>query len=165
MAKKIAVTDVALRDGHQSLLATRMLTSDMLKIAEKMDKVGYWSLETWGGATFDSCIRFLNEDPWERIRNLKKAMPNTKMQMLLRGQNLLGYRHYADDVVEKFVEIGVPQEWVEVIQKAGFATLDELKSCNPNKLHADICGLNKKFKLELKNPTPDEVRTWVGNIK
>lgn len=104
MAKKIAVTDVALRDGHQSLLATRMLTSDMLEIAKKMDKVGYWSLETWGGATFDSCIRFLNEDPWERIRKLKEAMPNTKMQMLLRGQNLLGYRHYADDVVEKFVE-------------------------------------------------------------
>ena len=104
MAKKIAVTDVALRDGHQSLLATRMLTSDMLEIAEKMNKVGYWSLETWGGATFDSCIRFLNEDPWERIRKLKKAMPDTKMQMLLRGQNLLGYRHYADDVVEKFVE-------------------------------------------------------------
>lgn len=104
MAKKIAITDVALRDGHQSLLATRMLTSDMLKIAEKMNKVGYWSLETWGGATFDSCIRFLNEDPWERIRSLKKAMPDTKMQMLLRGQNLLGYRHYADDVVEKFVE-------------------------------------------------------------
>lgn len=104
MAKKIAVTDVALRDGHQSLLATRMLTSDMLEIAKKMDKVGYWSLETWGGATFDSCIRFLNEDPWERIRKLKEAMPNTKMQMLLRGQNLLGYRHYADDVVEKFIE-------------------------------------------------------------
>ena len=104
MAKKIAVTDVALRDGHQSLLATRMLTSDMLEIAKKMDKVGYWSLETWGGATFDSCIRFLNEDPWERIRKLKEAMPDTKMQMLLRGQNLLGYRHYADDVVEKFIE-------------------------------------------------------------
>ena len=115
MAKKIAVTDVALRDGHQSLLATRMLTSDMLKIAEKMDKVGYWSLETWGGATFDSCIRFLNEDPWERIRNLKKAMPNTKMQMLLRGQNLLGYRHYADDVVEKFVETAV-KNGVEVFR-------------------------------------------------
>ena len=115
MAKKIAVTDVALRDGHQSLLATRMLTSDMLKIAEKMDKVGYWSLETWGGATFDSCIRFLNEDPWKRIRNLKKAMPNTKMQMLLRGQNLLGYRHYADDVVEKFVETAV-KNGVEVFR-------------------------------------------------
>jgi len=102
--KKIKITDLVLRDAHQSLLATRMLTSDMLPIADKLDKVGFWSLESWGGATFDSCIRFLNEDPWERIRQLKKAMPNTQMQMLLRGQNLLGYRNYADDVVDKFVE-------------------------------------------------------------
>jgi len=102
--KKIKITDLVLRDAHQSLLATRMLTSDMLPIADKLDKVGFWSLESWGGATFDSCIRFLNEDPWERIRQLKKAMPNTPMQMLLRGQNLLGYRNYADDVVDKFVE-------------------------------------------------------------
>ncbi len=101
---KVKITDLILRDGHQSLLATRMLTSDMLPITEKLNKVGYWSLETWGGATFDSCIRFLNEDPWERIRTLKKAMPDTPMQMLLRAQNILGYRHYADDVVEKFVE-------------------------------------------------------------
>ncbi len=102
--KKIKITDLVLRDAHQSLLATRMLTSDMLPIGDKLDKVGFWSLESWGGATFDSCIRFLNEDPWERIRQLKKAMPNTPMQMLLRGQNLLGYRNYADDVVDKFVE-------------------------------------------------------------
>lgn len=101
---KIKVTDLALRDAHQSLLATRMVTSDMLPIAEKLNKVGFWSMETWGGATFDSCIRFLNEDPWERIRKLKAAHPNTQMQMLLRGQNLLGYRNYADDVVDKFVE-------------------------------------------------------------
>ncbi|MFT5674230.1 MAG: oxaloacetate decarboxylase alpha subunit [Paraglaciecola sp.] len=104
MSKPLAITDVVLRDGHQSLLATRMRLDDMLPIAEKLDQVGYWSLETWGGATFDSCIRYLGEDPWDRIRQLKKAMPNTKQQMLLRGQNLLGYRHYADDVVEKFVE-------------------------------------------------------------
>ncbi len=105
MAKtKVKITDLVLRDAHQSLLATRMVTADMLPIADKLNKVGYWSLETWGGATFDSCIRFLNEDPWERIRQLKKAMPDTQMQMLLRGQNLLGYRHYADDVVQKFVE-------------------------------------------------------------
>lgn len=102
--KKIKITDLVLRDAHQSLLATRMLTSDMLLVADKLNKVGFWSLETWGGATFDSCIRFLNEDPWQRIRQLKKAMPNTQMQMLLRGQNLLGYRNYADDVVDKFVE-------------------------------------------------------------
>lgn len=100
----LGITDVVLRDGHQSLFATRMRIDDMLPIAEKLDQVGYWSLETWGGATFDACIRYLGEDPWERIRELKKAMPKTPMQMLLRGQNLLGYRHYADDVVDKFVE-------------------------------------------------------------
>ncbi|EMP56532.1 oxaloacetate decarboxylase [Marinobacter santoriniensis NKSG1] len=102
--KPLGITDVILRDAHQSLLATRMRLDDMLPIAEKLDKVGYWSLESWGGATFDACIRYLGEDPWERIRELKKAMPNTPQQMLLRGQNLLGYRHYADDVVERFVE-------------------------------------------------------------
>lgn len=102
--KPLGITDVVLRDAHQSLFATRMRIDDMLPIAEKLDQVGYWSLESWGGATFDSCIRFLGEDPWDRIREFKKAMPNTKHQMLLRGQNLLGYRHYADDVVEKFVE-------------------------------------------------------------
>ena len=104
MSKPLALTDVVLRDAHQSLFATRMRLEDMLPIAAELDKIGYWSLETWGGATFDSCIRFLGEDPWERLRELKRAMPNTPMQMLLRGQNLLGYRHYADDVVEKFVE-------------------------------------------------------------
>jgi len=101
---KLAITDVVLRDAHQSLFATRLRLDDMLPIAEKLDQVGFWSLETWGGATFDSCIRFLGEDPWERLRELKKAMPNTPMQMLFRGQNILGYRHYADDLVEKFVE-------------------------------------------------------------
>ncbi|MBQ4861107.1 sodium-extruding oxaloacetate decarboxylase subunit alpha [Pseudoalteromonas sp. MMG013] len=101
---QLKLTELVLRDAHQSLLATRMRLEDMLPIAEKLDKAGYWSVESWGGATFDSCIRYLGEDPWERIRALKEAMPNTKQQMLLRGQNLLGYRHYADDVVEKFVE-------------------------------------------------------------
>jgi len=100
----LKITDVVLRDAHQSLFATRLRIEDMLPIAEKLDKIGYWSLETWGGATFDSCIRYLGEDPWERLRLLKAAMPNTQQQMLLRGQNLLGYRHYADDVVRKFVE-------------------------------------------------------------
>ena len=102
--KPLGITDVVLRDGHQSLFATRMRLDDMLPIAEKMDKIGYWSVESWGGATFDSCIRFLGEDPWDRIRQLKAAMPNTRQQMLLRGQNLLGYRHYGDDVVDRFVE-------------------------------------------------------------
>ncbi|MCA0901225.1 sodium-extruding oxaloacetate decarboxylase subunit alpha [Microbulbifer agarilyticus] len=106
LAKKspLGITDVVLRDAHQSLFATRLRLDDMLPIAEKLDKVGFWSLESWGGATFDACIRYLGEDPWERIRELKKAMPNTPQQMLFRGQNILGYRHYADDVVEKFVE-------------------------------------------------------------
>jgi len=102
--KPLGITDVILRDAHQSLLATRMRLDDMLPIAEKLDQVGFWSLESWGGATFDACIRYLGEDPWDRIRQLKKAMPNTPQQMLLRGQNLLGYRHYADDVVERFVD-------------------------------------------------------------
>lgn len=104
MAKKVKISDLVLRDAHQSLHATRMTTADMLPICEKLDKIGYWSLEGWGGATFDSCIRFLNEDPWERLRKLHAALPNTPIMMLLRGQNLLGYRHYADDVVEHFVK-------------------------------------------------------------
>ncbi|MEM9621811.1 MAG: sodium-extruding oxaloacetate decarboxylase subunit alpha [Pseudomonadota bacterium] len=101
---RLGITDVILRDAHQSLLATRMRIEDMLPIAPKLDQVGFWSLESWGGATFDACIRYLGEDPWERIRTLKQAMPNTPQQMLFRGQNILGYRHYADDVVHKFVE-------------------------------------------------------------
>ena len=104
MSKPLALTELVLRDAHQSLLATRMRLDDMLPIAEELDNAGFWSVESWGGATFDACIRYLGEDPWERIRALKKAMPKTRQQMLLRGQNLLGYRHYADDVVKKFVE-------------------------------------------------------------
>ena len=100
---KVEITDTILRDAHQSLIATRMRTEDMLPICDKLDKVGYWSLEVWGGATFDACIRFLKEDPWERLRQLRQALPNTRLQMLLRGQNLLGYRHYSDDVVRAFV--------------------------------------------------------------
>jgi pyruvate/oxaloacetate carboxyltransferase len=101
---KLAITDLVLRDAHQSLFATRMRVEDMLPIAAQLDDIGFWSLETWGGATFDACIRYLGEDPWERLRLLKAAMPKTRMQMLFRGQNILGYRHYADDVVERFVE-------------------------------------------------------------
>jgi pyruvate carboxylase subunit B len=102
--RKLAITELALRDGHQSLLATRMRLDDMLPICEKLDQVGFWSVEAWGGATFDTCLRYLKEGPWVRLRTLKEAMPNTPLQMLLRGQNLLGYRHYADDVVQKFVD-------------------------------------------------------------
>jgi len=104
MANKLGITELVLRDAHQSLLATRMRIDDMLPIAEKLDAMGFWSLETWGGATFDSCIRYLGEDPWQRLRTLKRAIPNTRHQMLFRAQNILGYRHYADDVVTKFVE-------------------------------------------------------------
>ena len=102
--KKVGITELVLRDGHQSLFATRMRIDDMLPIADKLDKIGYWSIESWGGATFDSCIRYLGEDPWDRIREMKAVMPNTPQQMLLRGQNLLGYRHYSDDVVRKFID-------------------------------------------------------------
>ena len=107
MAKKILITETVLRDAHQSLLATRMPLSDMVPILDKMDKIGFYSLECWGGATFDSCLRFLNEDPWERLRTIRKMCPNTKLQMLFRGQNMLGYRHYADDVLEYFVQRSV----------------------------------------------------------
>lgn len=103
----VKITDTILRDAHQSQAATRMRLDEMLPVAPLLDKVGYYSLEVWGGATFDSCLRFLNEDPWERLRALRKSMPNTKLQMLFRGQNILGYRHYADDVVEKFVELSI----------------------------------------------------------
>ncbi len=103
-SQRLAITDVVLRDAHQSLFATRLRLDDMLPIAARLDEVGFWSLETWGGATFDACIRYLGEDPWERLRQLKSAMPKTRQQMLLRGQNLLGYRHYGDDVVEAFVQ-------------------------------------------------------------
>ena len=104
MAKTIEVTELILRDAHQSLMATRMAMEDMIPACEDLDKAGYWSVECWGGATFDACIRFLNEDPWERLRTFRKLMPNTRLQMLLRGQNLLGYRHYEDTVVDRFVE-------------------------------------------------------------
>lgn len=107
MAKQVKIMETILRDAHQSQAATRMRLDEMLPIADKLDKVGYYALEAWGGATFDSCLRYLNEDPWERLRALRKAMPNTKLQMLLRGQNLLGYKHYADDVVDAFCRLSI----------------------------------------------------------
>lgn len=113
--KRLKITETALRDGHQSLIATRLKTDEILPILEKMDCVGYHSLEVWGGATFDACIRFLNEDPWERLREIRKRVKNTKLQMLLRGQNLLGYRHYGDDVVEKFVEKSI-ENGIDIIR-------------------------------------------------
>lgn len=111
----VKITETALRDGHQSLIATRLKTSEILPILDKMDKVGYHSMEVWGGATFDACLRFLNEDPWERLREIRKAVKNTKLQMLLRGQNLLGYKHYADDVVEAFIQKAV-ENGIDIIR-------------------------------------------------
>ena len=105
--KPVKIVETVLRDGHQSLAATRMRITDMLPVLEKIDSIGYHAVEAWGGATFDSCLRFLNEDPWERLRTLKKHLPNTPIQMLLRGQNVLGYNHYADDVVTEFVKRSV----------------------------------------------------------
>ena len=125
MAKKILITETVLRDAHQSLLATRMPLSDMTPILEKMDKVGFYSLECWGGATFDSCLRFLNEDPWERLRTIRKMCPNTKLQMLFRGQNMLGYRHYADDVLEYFVQRSVANG-IDIIRI--FDALNDIKN-------------------------------------
>lgn len=135
--KKILITDVALRDGHQSLLATRMRTEDMLPIAQKLDAVGYWSLEVWGGATFDTCLRFLKEDPWERLRALRAAMPNTKLQMLLRGQNLVGYRHYADDVLDTFVERSA-ENGIDVFRI--FDALNDIRNLDHAVRRVKACG-------------------------
>ena len=123
--RKVKITETILRDGHQSLMATRMKTEDMVPVAEKLDQVGFASLEAWGGATFDTCMRFLNEDPWERLRTLKKLIKNTPLQMLLRGQNLLGYRHYADDVVEKFVQKSI-ENGIDIIRI--FDALNDLRN-------------------------------------
>ena len=115
MSKKLLITETILRDAHQSQAATRMRLDEMLPVCETLDKIGYYSMEVWGGATFDSCLRFLNEDPWERLRQLRKALPNTKLQMLLRGQNILGYKHYADDVVEAFVQKSI-ENGIDIIR-------------------------------------------------
>jgi oxaloacetate decarboxylase alpha subunit len=133
--KKLKITETCLRDGHQSLIATRLKTSEILPILEKMDKVGYHSLEVWGGATFDACIRFLNEDPWERLREIRKIVKNTKLQMLLRGQNLLGYRHYSDDVVEKFIEKSI-KNGIDIIRI--FDALNDFRN-----LEKSIDAINK----------------------
>ena len=123
--KPVKVTETALRDGHQSLIATRLRTDEILPILEKMDQAGYYSMEVWGGATFDACLRFLNEDPWERLRAIRKSVKNTKLQMLLRGQNLLGYKHYADDVVEMFIQKSV-ENGIDIIRV--FDALNDLRN-------------------------------------
>ena len=146
MSKIIRLTETVLRDGQQSQIATRMSTEDMLPILETLDQAGFHALEVWGGATFDSCIRFLNEDPWERLRQIRAAVKDTKLQMLLRGQNLLGYRNYADDVVRLFVEKSV-QNGIDIIRV--FDALNDVRNMrrtlpNSNLLHnksSSHCGL------------------------
>lgn len=140
MANKLNITETILRDAHQSQAATRMRLEEMLPVAERLDKIGYFSIECWGGATFDSCLRFLNEDPWERLRALKKAMPNTKLQMLLRGQNILGYKHYADDVVDKFVQKSI-ENGIDIIRifDALNDTRNMRQAMESTKKHGGIC--------------------------
>ena len=133
---KIKVMETCLRDGHQSLMATRMTTAEMLPIIEKLDSVGYHSLEMWGGATFDAAIRYLNEDPWERLREIKKRAKNTKLQMLLRGQNLLGYRHYPDDIVERFIKKSI-QNGIDIIRI--FDALNDVRNLQT------ACAATKKY--------------------
>ena len=145
---KVMITETILRDAHQSQAATRMRTEDMLPACEVLDKVGYYSLECWGGATFDSCLRFLNEDPWERLRKLKAALPNTKLQMLFRGQNILGYRHYADDVVDEFVRLSI-KNGIDVIRI--FDALNDprnLEACiKATKKYGGICEVAMSYTI------------------
>ena len=145
---KVRITDTILRDGHQSQAATRMRTDEMLPACEKLDKVGYYSLECWGGATYDSCLRFLNEDPWERLRALRKALPNTKLQMLFRGQNILGYRHYADDVVDEFVRLSI-KNGIDIIRI--FDALNDPRNLEPaikaTKKYGGICEVALSYTL------------------
>ena len=148
MAKKVMITETILRDAHQSQAATRMRLEDMLPACDTLDKVGYYSLECWGGATFDSCLRFLNEDPWERLRQLKKALPNTKLQMLFRGQNILGYRHYADDVVDEFTRLSI-KNGIDVIRI--FDALNDPRNLEPaikaTKKYGGICEVALSYTI------------------
>ncbi len=134
--KQIQITETVLRDAQQSLIATRMPFADFKDILGEMDKAGYYSVECWGGATFDSCLRYLEEDPWERLRKIRAAMPNTKLQMLLRGQNLLGYKHYHDDVVEKFVELSL-KNGIDIIRI--FDALNDFHP-EPGPHGGEVCG-------------------------
>ncbi|MBS1213278.1 MAG: oxaloacetate decarboxylase [Proteobacteria bacterium] len=162
MAKPLGITEVVLRDAHQSLLATRLRIEDMLPICGKLDQVGFWSLETWGGATFDSCIRYLGEDPWERLRTLKQAMPNTPQQMLLRGQNLLGYRHYADDLVEKFVERAA-ENGVDVFRI--FDALNDVRNFERSVAAAIACGKHAQGTISYTVSPVHTVDMWVDLAK
>lgn len=154
----LGITDVVLRDGHQSLLATRMRLDDMLPIAAALDDVGFWSLESWGGATFDACIRYLGEDPWDRIRELKKAMPKTPQQMLFRGQNILGYRHYADDVVRRFVERAA-ENGVDVFRV--FDAMNDMRNLEIALRAVKETGRHAQGTLSYTISPVHDIETWV----
>jgi oxaloacetate decarboxylase alpha subunit len=160
--RPLGITDVVLRDAHQSLFATRLRLDDMLPIAGKLDEVGFWSLESWGGATFDSCIRYLGEDPWERIRELKKAMPKTPQQMLFRGQNILGYRHYADDVVEKFVERAA-HNGVDVFRV--FDAMNDLRNIDVALKAVKKMGKHAQGTISYTLSPVHDIETWVEQGK
>lgn len=162
MSKPLALTELVLRDAHQSLLATRMRLDDMLPIAEELDNAGFWSVESWGGATFDACIRYLGEDPWERIRALKKAMPKTRQQMLLRGQNLLGYRHYADDVVKKFVE-RAHENGVDVFRI--FDAMNDVRNLETAVKSAIDCGAHAQGTIAYTVSPVHTLDTWLNMAK
>jgi len=158
----VNITDTILRDAHQSLIATRMRTEDMLPICEKLDKIGYWSLEVWGGATFDACIRFLKEDPWERLRELRKAMPNTQLQMLLRGQNLLGYRHYADDVVQAFVKQAA-DNGIDVFRI--FDAMNDLRNLNVSIKAVKAAGKHAQGTISYTTSPVHTIKQFVSDAK
>ncbi len=162
MSKPLALTELVLRDAHQSLLATRMRLDDMLPIVEELDNAGFWSVESWGGATFDACIRYLGEDPWERIRALKKAMPKTRQQMLLRGQNLLGYRHYADDVVKKFVE-RAHENGVDVFRI--FDAMNDVRNLETAVKSAIDCGAHAQGTIAYTVSPVHTLDTWLNMAK
>lgn len=159
MNKRIMLTETVLRDGQQSLIATRMHIEDMIPILSEMDKVGYDAIECWGGATFDSCIRFLDEDPWERLRTFRKAMPNSKLQMLLRGQNLLGYRHYSDDVVDKFVKSSI-DNGIDIIRI--FDALNDIRNVKTAVDSAKKYGAQVQVAMAYTTGEPYTVDYWLG---
>ncbi len=159
---RVNITDTILRDAHQSLIATRMRTEDMLPICAKLDKIGYWSLEVWGGATFDSCIRFLREDPWQRLRQLRKALPNTPLQMLLRGQNLLGYRHYADDVVQAFVKQAA-ENGIDIFRV--FDAMNDLRNLETSIKAVKAAGKHAQGTISYTTSPVHTIEQFVNNAK
>ena len=160
--QKVGITEVVLRDGHQSLLATRFTLADMLPIAKKLDQVGYWSIESWGGATFDSCIRYLNEDPWERLRALKKAMPNTQQQMLLRGQNLVGYKHYSDETVSLFIQKAA-ENGIDVFRV--FDALNDFKNIEFSLKQVKENGKHAQGAMAYTTSPVHNLETWLDYAK